>query len=511
MKNKSLLIALVAAVVLLQLLSRFGGAPVCDFTLDDWGILLRSQHFGWVESFSLAIRDPDRPVAAVLLTQIFSMFGDHPPLYAILSAVSFSVFIALLVWLVVLLTRRLDAALFAGFVFAVLPNLTESFLWPTMICYAPGLICYPAAAIAFVHYTRRPSPFTGLATLFLLLIALANYEAGIGLSVALLALVPLRETIKSPWKFWPVLTPPFLYLVWKFTHGFGLARGFLFVPRKLEISTASMFWNTTETVGWWTGRHFLASISNGLSGLQLATNGHLRFLLACNFAAIALILFIAKRTRDPQPPAPENRTDLFRCAIFGILWFALSAAISLVSWTGGRLNLLPAVGLAMTLGSLAALFPAQRWFSILACTALLMLPANEGTALQWRESGAMQRRLFNFVRASAPEWREKNIVLFDTARLRERLAPDLRHAAAADPQSAAFFGNAGLLRGFAPQAMLDLSGNTNKTVSVLDVECDAHFAADALVWHNRYAPDAAHSIPRKNVFVIDCLSATRTE
>jgi hypothetical protein len=260
-------------------------------------------------------------------------------------------------------------------------------------------------------------------------------------------------------------------------------------------------------VSWWIGGKMFGCIEAGWSAFMTLAPGPFRLLFVAHVlvvAALVLAIRSASRGDAGQAQAFTQRQVIF----FGLAWAAVSAGVSLLSWTGGRLNIVPAIGLALVAARLLCDLPRRAWVPVFAAAALLFLPANHGTAIAWRDSGAFHRNLFDFISKHEPEWRDAEVVLFDTGALRQRLTPGLLAPRRAGVEAWAFYRNAGLLRGFAPHAMMRLAAPGRPLPAcVLDVECGAAWQTNELTWHERWNEAAPHRTPHDRVYVIDCYEA----
>lgn len=495
----------IALALAIQFLSRFATSPVTDFTCDDWALLERAQACpSYADVWRFCLQETDRPLQAGVLSATFRLFGDRPWLYGLLSWVAYSVHLSLLVLIAWKLTSSRTAALLSGLLFALLPNLTESFHWGAMVTVAYMQVAYVGSALAWILYVERRRAGWLMLSTFLFAIGLTTYEFGIGLPVVFGALLLDRKDRGRLWSLSPFLAVIALYLLWRFTHGFGMAHGVLFTPRRLELSPGLIAWNAREVVRWWAGGHMMEAIQAGLGAFLTLPPPSQHLLVVVNVFAIALLVAAIRNVSrsETRLPAPGMAA---RAVWFGAAWFAAGHALNLISWTAGRLNFFPAIGLALAAGALLSRTDTRRWIPALVAIALLCLPVNQGTAVSWRQSGLLQRRLYEHLRQTEREWRAKPILLVDTRALRQRLTPGLTTEPRTDPSAWAYYGNASLLRGFVPRAMVSLvnpAGPNPQTL--LDVEHGAEIVDGRMKWHDRWDDSARHETPTADVFRVDC-------
>jgi hypothetical protein len=196
---------------------------------------------------------------------------------------------------------------------------------------------------------------------------------------------------------------------------------------------------------------------------------------------------------------------------FGAVWALGGLGISVISWTAARLNFYPAVGLTLMIACGLAACPRPGWTPALLAAALLLLPVNQGTAVQWREAGAFHRRLFKELEQTRDQWRHRAVLLIDTTALRHRQTAGLNPARDNAPRTWAYHGNASLLRGFVPVHMVNLLVSDGpRPEVVLDLEHGAHREGDALIWHGRFNPADPRRTPWAEVFVLPALPPPET-
>ena len=489
------------ALVLLQGISRYGPAPVVDFNLDDWTLLAHAQSDDPRTFLQLGLQDADRPIGTALLVLFYRSFGDHPLPYAIFSMAGFS--IVLLVFL--LLVREVTgdpirAPLAAGAVLTLWPTLTESFAWPVASAYALAFAGYAGAALFWHRFLRTGRPVELLGMTACYFCGLFQYEVGLGLPLAFLILgwrAPRRRLIAG---LLVLGTLTLAYLTWRFTRGFGTAPGVYFPSRRPGLSLAGLLWNARETAFWWMGPHLWSCLTNGWTAFgRMATRGWLLWAGISALAAAGLTIALRRSPATDRPPA--------RVVLFFLAWFLGSVVVSLPAWNCGRLNLLPAMGLAGLLAMQVAHIPAERWASAVLPLAFLALLANQGTALDWRDAGRLQRDLLHALRMTEPAWRDQELIWFDSTQLRQRQTAGLQPVPSLDEKAWAYAGNAGLLRGFGLSGLVDLvATQTNRPTVLLDTEGRVEVVGSAVVWHPRFRPENLRTSALERVYRMDALT-----
>ena len=513
MKQKLILLTLF--LLLFQWYARYAVAPAVDFTLDDWALLRRAEGMTALSDvWRMMAQEPDRPVGALSLSLCFRVFGDAPLRYNILGYLANSACLLALIGIAWQLTRHRLVVLVAGVFYAVLPILTESYHWPTMICYGFGFAATSGSAYFWLRYVRDQKWGDLLASVVLFGISLGNYELGIGLPVAY-ALVwvwrrPWRSGIPALLPFCGVIV---LYLSWRFTRGFGLAPGLLFAPRTPSFSLYGLFYNARDIVSWWAGGNLLDTFRQGFNGYAQMPLWPRRWFFVGNVAAVAAVAALAYRLSKTSTVKDAGLLSPVKTIVWALLWVALTHSLSLVSWTAGRINLIPAVGMAVAAGVMVARFRLSSTLPVLTVLVLTGLFAVQGTAYQWKESGMFNRRLNTYLADHHAQWQDKEVVWFDTRAMRSRVEQGLLAGISPAPSTWAHYGNAGLIRGFAPSAMLARLVPKGQPIpaAVLDTEYTAYREGDWLIWHERYDPSKPRQTPMEQVFRVDCLAAGQTE
>ncbi len=502
---------IIAAVLALQVYSRFAGAPVVDFTLDDWVFLEKALGGDSVVSAVTKVAcEPDRPLGFLFIRLLFLAGGDHPARFALYSMAVNSLFLLVVMLLTWRLARSWLVVLGTGVAFALFPNLTESFSWYTMTGYSPGYILYVLGALLVACYAERGRLPTVLAAGFCYLGGLATYEFGVLLPAAYLILFRRRP----PRRLLAMLAVHggflLLYLAWRWTNAFGMGAVTVYVSRSVGFSAYYATINAVDIASWWIGRLMAGCLLHGFVGFshlgaeQRAILGALNVAVAVAIVGLARVLW--RQERGVPDPALRDRC-LWGLGFAGA-WLATTHAISLISWTGGRLNFLPAVGMAMVAGFLLRLLgPRARALQAACILAIsVCLVANQGTAENWRESGLLSRRLYVYFRKHHEAWRDRQVVLVDTRALRMVTSTSIVRAPTMDGRLWAYNGEAGLIRGFVPEAMLALIQPGPRPLAVLDTEYGARIADGRLLWHARYDPTRPHTTPMDDVFVVDCFA-----
>ena len=508
--NSSILVIAMIAV-LFQFLARYAAAPVTDFSSDAWSFreLAESQP-SFAATWRLMLQDPDRPLQAGVLTATFRLFGENLWLYSAQSIVMYSLYLLVAIALVWELTGDRRTSLVFGLIFALLPNLTESFQWAAMTTVAYMQVSYVACSWCWVRFVRHGGARNLIASVVLYTVAVTTYEWGLALPfvLAMLALRPV--SYRRLWGLLPFGLVIALYLTWRLTKGFGMAQGVLFPPRTPDVSASAILWNAREIVNWWIGSHMMECIRNGLNSIATMGKWPQRLLAVTDFAVVLALGAYLARFFHRASAHPGNESQPFaswQLWTFPVAWALAGHAPSLVSWTASRMNFYPAFGVALLGAICLSRIDARKWMPAFCVSAFVFLLVNQGTNYSWKDAGVFQRRLYEYLQTHQEEWTQKEVILFDTTMLRQRQTLGLLEPAGVLPATWAYYGNAGLIRGFVPLAMVRLARKQGPWPQIaLDMEHGSQIENGELIWHERYDPDKPLKTPMNKVYVVDCFA-----
>lgn len=498
-------------VVGLQCVARFLPHAVTDFILDDWACMATAAS---VSSFSqildMSWREAARPLALLSSYGFFYAFGDQPVLFAVLSVVMHSLALAIVVGIAFEVTGCRVRALVAGILFALLPTLTESFHWGQLISISHMLVGYLLCAYAWLRWMNGRGPAWLAVSYVAYAVSTLTYEAGLLLPAAGLALIDRsngRRLFASLVPFGGLLG---LYFAWRFLGWFG-DKDFLQTGNYTagHPTLESIVWNARQVVSWWAGARCFESVVQGFEGFGLIAKWPLRMMWVADIAiALLLVAWLSRNTGEAGEDTPDHRRwSDGRAAAFGLAFAGTGYALCLVSWTGGRLNFLPSAGVALVVAVLVARANLRRHFFGAVLVVFACLVACQGTIEQWHRAGDFNRRLYERLQATVPQWSGYDLIWVDTSNLRDRLSRGLDAEAGAAPSTWAVYGNAGLLRGFVIKAMMELSApGRNRPATVFDVECDPVLGGDQLLWHRPWNPAAKEQTPLADVVRLDPLT-----
>lgn len=498
-----------AFLLLFLLLARYLPSPQAALVADDWYNLARSSFYAsHAEAAATGLTDPNRPLSMMAVEVVFRVFGMDPLPWTLLSMAGNALLVLFTALLVHELTGRRDAALVAGVVLAALPNLVETYHWSTQVLneVACALVWYAGSAWAWVRYRRRGGTGSAVFSVAAYAVALFSYEAGILLPAALLALVRWRERpVRDVLALAPFGVVMVCYAAWRATNAFGMNTSW-FYPAHMQVGSTfgSMLHNAWQVALWWAGDHLLAAVHQGWSGLWSLPPWTLRGLLLLNAAVVVAPAVLWPRlVRGPVTSAPPFRSGAV--ALFGVAWLGAAVAPQLFAYTAPRLQVLPAIGVALLVALALVRLPAGRWVPWLVLPLWISIGSNQGTTVQYREAGAMNRGLYHHLVEQRGSWIDKEIVVFDTAALRQRQTHGLLGPVSRGERAWAYHGNALLFRGFVPRGMIELAAGDRHcpVVVVHDMENGARRDGGEWIWHDRFNPSREHRTPVERAYHVD--------
>ncbi|HPC19202.1 MAG: hypothetical protein KBC66_10870 [Kiritimatiellae bacterium] len=489
-------------------------APRAELAVDDWINLSRSKTYAsYAEAAWQGLLDPNRPLSMIAVNVGWRLFGDRALYWTLVSLIGNSLLLLFTMKMALELTGRRIVAILTGVVFTILPNLTETYHWSTQVLneVSCGLVPYALSGWLWVAYVRRGGGWRLALSALAFGVGLFSYEAGIFLPAAYVVLLPWRRRpFTSIFQIMPVGAACVLYLAWRGTNAFGLIEGSYYPPHmQAGVSLMGIVMNAWHLMHWWLGDYMFGAMRNGFDSFATLPLWTRRFLFVANAGVVLLVgRGLHKLAGAPSCGSDSNPFRLLQIAGFGLAWTAAAMALSLVSYTAGRLNVIPAMGVSLLTAVALDRWPFRKWGPTLVVLAFLAIVANQGTAESWRQSGEFQRRLLAHIKSTRDQWEGKPIMLIDTRSLRQRLTPGLLRGIGADPATWTYYGNALLMRGYVPLGMARLlTGQVDPGfVTVHDVECGARIEGDQLHWHDRYLPSKPRSTAMENVLVVDVLA-----
>lgn len=499
-------------VLCLQFWSRYLPSPGTVLVADDWANLARSSfHASYSEAARDGLQDSNRPFSMMAVNVVFRLFGDKALYWTLLSLAANSLLVFAILKMAFELTGRRWVAATTGAIFALLPNLTETYHFSTQVVneVSCALVFYAVSGWTWVAHVRRGGAWRLALSVLAYGVALFSYEAGIFLPAAYVTLLPWKKAPgKSAGCLVPFAAAGLLYLAWRATHAFGLNPPAHY-PSHMQagLSLGGIAVNAWQLLHWWAGEYLFGAMLSGFQSFANLPPWTRRFLVLANVAVVVLIGRVLRRLAGPQahggaPPAFSGT----QVAGFALAWTGAAWALIALSYTGGRLNVIPAIGISLLAALLLERRAIRQWGPVLFLPAMLALVANQGTSESYRQAGQLDRRICAFLQKTAAEWRDKEILLFDTRALRQRLTPGLLKPVGEDQDTWALYRNALLIRGFVPFSMVQLAVRQEiPGIQVLhDVEHGARIEGDRLIWHARYDFSRPQTNSMADVFVVDC-------
>jgi hypothetical protein len=510
--------ALVIFALFLQFWSRYLPSPWAVLVADDWpNLALSSQYASYAEGIWRALQDPNRPFSNMALVVAYRTFGGQRLFWTLVSLAGNSLLLLFTMKMALELTGRRMVAALTGVMFALLPNLTETYHWSTQVLneVACAMVPYALSGWMWVAYLRRGGAWRLVLAAAAYGVGLFSYEAGILLPGAYLALIAWRrEPARGLLRMLPFGLVCLLYVVWRGTNAFGTNQS-MYYPPHMQVGRLSLWgisWNFRQIVQGWAGDHFFGAMLSGVQSFATLSPWTRRLLVAGDVAAILLVGWGLRRLENSnekeRAPTPFSGKQVI---LFGLAWTGAACAISLVSYPAARLNVLPAIGISLLSALLLECRSSRAWAMLLVVPVVLALISNQGTAECFRQAGGMNRSIYKHLQKTASEWRTKQILLFDTRGVRQRQTPGILRPINEDQAFWANCGNAPMARGFTFSGMVRLiTGPQTSAIRIVhDVEYGAKIVGDQLLWHERYNPSRPHTNSMADVFVVDCLAASQ--
>lgn len=499
-------------VLVVMICARFLPNPSAVLVADDWPNLARAEAYPDARTaFRIGLTDPNRPLSMAVLDAVFHRVGDNARPFTAISLGANAILLLLVMALARAATGSARAAIVAALFFAVCPNMVETTHWSTQVVneLACALVGYVASAWCFARFSIAARYEWLVASVFSYAIALFSYEAGLFLPAAyILLLPPPRISLRSVLRLIPFGAVAVAYAAWRVTNAFGMNATW-FYPAHMQagLSAYGVIWNAWQLVHWWVGEHLFEAVLSGWSGFMQLPPWTRRGLLLLN-AGLTAAAWLALRRTDPS--AKNDATGRAPLG-FALAWIAAACAPLLISYTAPRLNVLPAVGVAVLLGMLAARARTAAWLAFAAVPFFISLAALQGSTEQYRQAGEFNRRVYAHLEKTRSDWENKIAIVFDTSGIRERQARRLIGPAGDHERTWAQYGNALLFRGFVPRGMLErIAGERPLRIEVVhDVENGAVLDGNVWRWHARFDPTRNFSAPISAVHSIDLLELVR--
>ena len=490
-------------------LGRFALSPGTDFSADDWRYLDQSLDPSPSAILKDGVRDIYRPANLIANMLSFHFAGDRPVPFAVWSIIAHGILLGLLL----LLAKRLggDSSMFwiAGLFYVLNPNVYESFHWGhhMVLLYVP--IVLGAALLLWIGWCQKGGGWRYALALPFYFIGVFSYEYGVPLALFFpLSASVLGATRKKVLASLPFMAIAMFYVLWRFTSAFGWGAALLAGGEYFGDSGFSL-WGALQNIrgvlSWWIGGLMAQSFLGGFNAFAMLVPKW-QFLFSAVALSLSIVAYVQMRRAEEGSNAPDS-PQLWRMILLGLAWAALAYAPHLVFPSSARHNLFPSIGLAMAVAAAIRLFKWRLPAGVFVLVALLCLVANAGNTLAFREAGVFSRNLYRHVVATRTEWKDCEVVVFDTAALRARQTRGILKPVSRSPSTWAAYQNANLLRGFTCTAMMRLAEKESGARAILDAECGARREGDRLLWHERYDESKHRETPMEKVFWIDCLAA----
>ncbi len=493
----------------------YGLAPVTDFVGDDWAFLgsaLRpTQPLGTLALETL--RDYYRPLNNLALRMSFACLGDRPWAFALLGLALHGGVLAVYLGLLGKLAGTRKAMWIGGALYAFAPILYDEFHWHCHVVLAYYPIAMLGAFLLWVDWLKTGKGWWKLPLSWLTYLAgLASYENCVPLAL----IFPVSALLFSPerrWKWSCVhVGLAALYIVYRFSHGFGSgipAIAAAYYSEGEGLSLVGMLQNSRTIISWWFGGMMAKSFLGGFEAFAtLLPKWQICFVTGSLVLLVVLRLAmreVGEQADEAVPSNGEKRVFAWKLLFLGLFWMLLAYSPHLLFPVCSRHNLLPIFGAGIALGAAWSLRPFRTPAWVWCGVGLLCLIANVGNALAWRDAGTFCRRLYRHLEATQNQWKDKQLVVFDTISLRERQTSGILQPCNDGAATWAEYHNAILLRGFVGNGMLKMC-MSNPPQGIQDTESGAREENGVLFWHDRYNPAVPYQTPMEEVYKVDCLA-----
>lgn len=485
-------------VIVYLVMARFALAPMIDFTIDDWFLLSDTRNVSYGEIMRTAGLDIYRPIGTGYYYTLARLIGDNPLYFTLYKLVISSAGALIVLVLSYMYTRNYATAVLATAIFSVLPNIHEPYGYGIQFAGMTFRIFMVGSLVLWEVYLRTPKlKYAVLA--FLAFLPMAGGETAVFMSPYFVCRTFFSRTDKKSLAL-SLLFPAVgvLYLVWRFTGGFGFGQH-TFIDGQYfgasERSIMHVIQCARRIVSWWFGGLFLDTFVSGLASFRTLLPKFQIMLVAAVSGMTVILLFFLRSRPEAMPdkkPLPGVMPSL-------LIFAALSYGPFLLFPAGARHNSYAAIALSILFAMLIMRKPTSERLLGIFVILLMMTLSSAGLAKNWRESGVFHRNTYEHLAATESEWAGSSYVLIDTGDLRQRLTPGLHAQATAWD----FFGGAGLPRGWVYWSMMRLIRGESVPRVILDAESGAKWEGDTLHWHERFNASVPYETSRQDVYVLD--------
>jgi hypothetical protein len=485
----------------------YGLTPVSDFVGDDWAFLSCGVGRTGLSVAKETALDYYRPLNMMVSRMSFIWMGDRPWAFSLARVVLHGGVLGVFLLLLRALCKSNRGVWIGGALYVFTPILYDEFHWGNHVV----LLYYPMAVLGAVLLWVRWvedgkgwwKPWLSWA---LYAVGLLSYENCVPLGLVF-PLAGLLYGQGRRWRWSGVhLGLAGLYVVYRFTHGFGwgvpaIDAGYYAGGGGLGMVEALQ--NIRTILSWWVGGMLGQSFLGGFNAFfTLLPKWQFAFVAGSSVVLLAA-WGVAHKIWKMEKSGGERR---WKNVMFGLAWAGLAYAPHLLFPACSRHNLLPVFGVGIALGALMGRGQAKTPAPVWLLAGLLCMVANAGNGLAWHDAGEFSRRLYQTLQETREEWEGKALVLFDTQSLRERQTRGILGGRNDGQETWACYENSILLRGFVGSGMLKLCAG-HPVDAIQDTECGALIEGGVLKWHARYNPAISHETPLEDVYVVDCLAA----
>ncbi len=508
--DRTRILAVALMLVLFVLVTRHVLAPVQDYTIDDWFNLVTAESHGYRDVIGYSLRDVYRPIYNTVANLVFKAVGDNPLALSMFCELMQSLLVLAVFWFVWSITGSARTSVLSVIFFIVIPITNEVYHCHTSSLATYAAILYLVSLSLFQRYLVLKSRWISLFLAILCYgIAIFSYEYGVFIAPLYFIL-----SIQKKWRLKdsvvvcsPIILLASLYLLWRFTKGFGYGVYMIFNGNYFHNQSYSIGFilqNIRQIAGWWFGLNFWSSLNQGLAGFQTIMPKYQFLLIVLNTLVIGGLLWAKNKL---LPNSKERRAScgivliLISYILMGYFPYLLTAAHS-------RHNLFPSVGVC----ALIAMAIRERYGDRLNVFVLFILiffmVSSQGISKYWHDDGMYHRRIYNSLANSHEQWCDAEMILIDSSMLRQRLSPGLFDQI----PNVEYYGPSVLPRSWVYGCMLKLHYPSDSIPLIaLDQEYGARWKGDMLHWHARFDPGKPRNTMADRIAVFDAYTLNFTK
>ncbi len=336
-ENRTGIVLTLSLLLAINLVAHFLPFERASLGNDDYAISVKAIGLTTSDIFRLSIRQPDRPLAFILLMNQEKFLRDNPSFGIVFILLFTSIVLIVLFFLLKALFNDLFLAALGSIVFCLLPNKLEIYHIPVYLPNSAAHLFYIISFIFMINYARGKRSIFFFISILSYSAGLFFYETGFFLPLVYMGYFYITKdrVLKKSFYF---LLPAALYVLFKTTGVFGFAD-----PSAVHFhkpALAMLPTNVLDLFHHYLGRYMARNIIYGLYNF-FAIKPLWLFIVFDT----ALLVLISVMMRSRQVKAVNGRLLI----ISALSFVFLSAPILLNSFggVGGRHLELPLIGVVI--------------------------------------------------------------------------------------------------------------------------------------------------------------------